>query len=83
MAIKFEKIEVGMTLYDVHRYKMAHVKATRLGSWTVRVIEVDAAGRRAMVSWNGNTPAWWSARSLGKLRAKITPKLQEQLSRTW
>lgn len=67
MAIKFEKIQPGMRLYDRHRERMGNTNMRTLGEWPVKVIEVDAERRRALVSWNGNKPTWCYAAWLSKL----------------
>lgn len=68
MAIKFEKIQAGMTLYYV-------CKNTGLGrwkwyTWPVEIKEVDVEKRMALVSWNTNKDEWWYEVQLIKLRAK-------------
>lgn len=68
--MKFEKIKPGMTLYDVHSYKMGNTTIRSMGVWHVRVITVDAETRSAIVSWNTNTPSRWSERQLSKLRER-------------
>ena len=68
--MKFEKIEAGMTLYDVHSYRMGNTTKRTLGTWLVKILEVDAERRRARVSWNGNSPEWLGERSLSKLKAE-------------
>jgi hypothetical protein len=67
MTIKFEKIKPGMRLYDRHREKMGNTTMRTLGEWDVRVIEVNADKRKALVSWNENRPEWWWADRLKKL----------------
>lgn len=67
MAIKFEKIQPGMTLYDRHRERAGNTTMTRLGEWRVIIVSVDAATRTAVASWNGNAPGVWHARRLEKL----------------
>jgi hypothetical protein len=79
MAIKFEKIEPGMVLYDVHSENAGNTTMRRLGKWEVRIISVDKEKRTAMASWNGNRAELWHASRLEKLRAKITPKMEAKL----
>ena len=67
MAIKFEKIVAGMTLYDRHRTKMGNTTMSCLGEWKVRVLEVNPVERTALISWNGNAPRTQCARNLEKL----------------
>jgi hypothetical protein len=64
MAIKFEKIQAGMTLYDRHRRKMGNTTMRTIGEWPVRVVEIDPVERRALISWNGNPPHWQNERAL-------------------
>lgn len=67
--MKFDKLEVGMELYDVHSYKMGNTTVRSLGVWRVRVKEIDAEKRRALCSWNGNSPKWYWERDIAKLKA--------------
>jgi len=67
MAIKFEKIEPGMTLLDIHAEKMGNTTMSELGCWQVKVISVDAAKRTAVVSWNSNRPEVYYERQLTTL----------------
>jgi heat shock protein HspQ len=67
MAIKFEKVVAGATLYDRHKYRMGNTTLHSLGEWRVRVVSVDPATRSAEVSWNGNRPERWHERQLAKL----------------
>lgn len=68
MAIKFEKIKEGMTLYDVHKRKMGNTTVSSVGVWPVQIIELKDNG--AIVSWNYNTPQHWPRSRLEGLRAK-------------
>lgn len=74
---KFDTIKPGDILYDVHSYRMGNTKMRAQGCWEVRVIEVDAERRRALVSWNGNTPDWRPWFKLEKYR-RSRPKRKEQ-----
>lgn len=71
--IKFEKIQTGMKLLDIHRVRAGNTTMTRLGKWTVDIISVDAKKRTALVSWNGNKPVVWYENQLRKLYAKEPP----------
>ena len=64
MAIKFEKIQPGMVLADVHRERSV---MRPLGLWYVRIISVDAEKRTALVSWNSNPPKEWRESDLTRL----------------
>lgn len=72
MAIKFEKIEPGMTLLDIHRERMGNTTLREWGLWKVQVIAVDREKRTAVVSWNHNPPQTWIARQLERLYTKPT-----------
>jgi len=72
MAIKFEKIEPGMILLDIHREKMGNTTMSAWGLWKVKVISVDRAKRIAVVSWNSNPAQTWDARRLERLYTKPT-----------
>lgn len=67
MAIKFEKIEPGMILYDRHREQAGNTTMRRLGEWTVQIISVDPVKRTAETRWNGNRVKTMTKRSLEKL----------------
>lgn len=67
MAIKFEKIQAGATLYDRHKVRAGNTTMRVLGEWKIFIRSVDATSRSAVVSWNGNRDQTWSARQLQKL----------------
>lgn len=81
MAIKFEKIEAGMKLMDVHRTRMGNTTMSEWGLWYVRVISVDRDERSAMVRWNGNPPEKWYARELERLYTKEPKAYRDQEAR--
>ena len=81
MAIKFERIEPGMELLDIHRERMGHTTMSEWGLWKVRVISVDRAKRTAVVSWNSNPEEIWAARSLERLYTKPTKAYLAQQER--
>lgn len=81
MAIKFEKIEPGMTLLDIHRQKMGNTLMSEWGLWKVTVISVDRETRTAVVSWNGNPARTWGARELERLYTKPTKTYLAQQAR--
>lgn len=83
MAIKFEKIAPGMTLLDIHSYRMGNTAMRKLGLWRVEIVSVDSQTCSAMVRWNGNPPQRWTKRQLEKLYSKPTRKyLAQQASRS-
>jgi hypothetical protein len=67
MAIKFEKIQPGMKLYDRRKQTMGNTALRSLREWTVKIISVDPARRSAVVSWNGNRHQTYGEASLRKL----------------
>lgn len=75
--IAFEKIKVGMVLFDIHRHKVGNVAGmTELGCWDVVIVELRPDG--AMVRWNGNPVRFWPRHRLEKLYAKKTKALLKQ-----
>jgi len=68
--MKFEKIQPGMVLYDVHSYRMGNTKLSTMGCWPVEVLTIDRERSTAMARWNGNRPQLYFRRDLEKLRAK-------------
>jgi len=68
MAIKFEKIKEGMTLYDVRRN--TGMTRNKWSTWPVFVYSVDVEHRCAEVSWNGNARKRLTENYLIRLRAK-------------
>ena len=81
MAIKFEKITPGMTLFDIHRERAGNTTMTRLGCWEVKVRSVDAEKRTAVVSWNGNREEVWYAQRLQRLYAQKPPSYLKEAER--
>jgi hypothetical protein len=83
MAIKFEKIEPGMTLLDIHSEPMGNTTMRELGCWEVKIISVDHEERTAMVSWNHNAPRKWFERNLTKLyrEGKEPKRYRDQVER--
>lgn len=63
---KIENIVPDQTLWDYHRYQMGNTTMKKMGEWRVKVIEVDLEERKALCSWNGNPPKWFSERSISK-----------------
>ena len=78
MAIKYEKIQPGMTLLDIHSHRMGNTTMRQLGCWNVQVVSVDPTTRSAVVSWNGNRPEVWYERRLRGLHAKPTAAYRRQ-----
>lgn len=68
MAIKFEKIQEGMTLYDVR--KNTGMTRNKWSVWHVTVVEVDTEKRKVLARWNGNKAEWMSERRITGFRGK-------------
>lgn len=65
MAIKRDKVQAGMQLYDRHRYRAGNTTMRALGEWPVDIAEVQERG--CVVRWNGNSPRFWAWRQIEKL----------------
>ena len=70
MAIKFEKIQPGMTLWDVKRTSGLDRFRSKYSCWPVYVKVVDSENRRVLISWNGNQERWSPECNVTKFRSK-------------
>jgi hypothetical protein len=68
MAIKFEKIQAGMTLFDVRRN--TGMTRNKWNIWPVYVKSVDSEKRTVQASWNGNAYQTMGEYRVTKFRAK-------------
>lgn len=66
--VAFNTVKAGDTLYDCRRQRQGNTTMSRMATWIVRVIEVDAERRRALVSWNSNAPHWTDEHGLKSYR---------------
>lgn len=78
MAIKFEKIEPGMVLLDIHREKMGNTTMSELGCWKVKVFSVDKENQTAVVSWNDNAKQTYHRRQLERLYVNLPKAYRRQ-----
>lgn len=69
MAIKFEKIQDGMILYDVR--KNTGFGSNKWNVWEVKILSVDGKNRTVIASWNNNQPRIMHERAVTKLRANM------------
>jgi len=69
MAIKFEKIQPGMTLWDVRKSSGLARFRSKWDIWSVYVKEVDPDKRQVLASWNSNPAEWMYERRVCKYRA--------------
>lgn len=72
MAIKFEKIQPGMVLLDIHKQQMGNTTISAWGLWEVYVVSVDLNDRSAMCRWNGNKEKRFTEHQLTRLYTKKT-----------
>ncbi len=79
--MKYEKIEPGMVLLDIHSERCGNTTMRELGLWRVAIISVDREKHSALVSWNGNPPKTWYKRELERLKAKPTAAYLRQVER--
>lgn len=76
--MKYDKVEVGMVLYDRHTHRAGNTTMRVLGEWRVVITEVKeipgegpAIGRTIRIvkaSWNGNPPKMMNRRDIEKLK---------------
>lgn len=71
----FDKLKVGMTLWDVHSYVMGNTTMRSIGCWPVQIVGVDQVTRSIVASWNHNSPTKMYEREWKKLREK-RPELE-------
>lgn len=67
MAIKFEKIQAGMKLFQRSRGRMGNTTLTTIREHGVTILEVFPEKRCAKVSWNGNAPEIYRERDFANL----------------
>lgn len=68
--MKFEKLEAGMVVYDVHRHKLGNTTMSTVGVWRVCIVSVDREERRVQASWNSNPPKTFYPCEVEKWREK-------------
>jgi hypothetical protein len=79
--MKFDKIIPNMVLYDVHSYRMGNTCLRSVGVWTVVIKSIDKDKRKAVVSWNGNSPEVWSERELVRLKSSAPFLIRTSIGR--
>lgn len=62
MAISFDKVKAGDTLYDVRRQK------GRVCTWSVYVVSIDATTNTTQIKWNGNPAKTYRRVDVERLR---------------
>ncbi len=68
MAIVFDTVKAGDTLYDVSRGKAGNSTMSRTNVWTVYVVSVDTVNSSAQVKWNGNPVKTYYRKQIERLR---------------
>lgn len=67
--IKFEKVKVGMRLWDYHSERCGNTMLRRWSNWSVDIKEVREDG--CVVVWNSlNAPEFYSRSRIERLRTK-------------
>lgn len=67
--MKFEKLQPGMTVYDVGRTTMGNTTIKTVSVWGVLILSVNAEKRTVEASWNGNPGRTFYEGSWSKWRA--------------
>lgn len=70
MAIKFELVKPGDTLYDYHAERAGNSTMRRWSNWPVEILAIDAVAQTARVRWNGNAAQTYTKRQIEGLRRK-------------
>lgn len=68
--MKFEKLQPGMTVYDVGRHKMGNTTMSTVAVWCVTIVSVDAESRSCVARWNGNSARKYYQSAYSKWREK-------------
>ena len=78
MAVSFDRVYAGDVLYDVKRQKIGNTTMSHWVWWEVRIISIDHAKRKAVVSWNGNAPKEYCASDVARLYRSVPKAAREQ-----
>lgn len=68
--MKIEKLQPGMTVYDVGRNKMGNTTLSTVRVWRVHIVSVDVEARKVVASWNSNQSKIYTEQTWSKWRAK-------------
>lgn len=68
--MKFEKLQPGMTVYDVGSHQMGNTTLKTISVWAVKIVSVDPEKRSVQASWNGNPVRTFHEGSYSKWKAK-------------
>lgn len=67
--MKIEKLQPGMTVYDVHRHKLGNTTISSVGVWEVVIVSVDTEYQSVVARWNGNKERTYYRNTWSKWRA--------------
>lgn len=73
--MKFDKLTVGMTLFDVRSTRVGNTALKTLSLYRSKVVEIDNEKRRALISWNSNPASWYSEHGIEKVFKDKEPVL--------
>ena len=79
--MKFEKLAVGMTVYDVGKTQMGNTTIKTVSVWPVRIVSIDEKARSVVASWNFNKPQTFYRRSIEKWREKEPVLIRSEMGR--
>lgn len=79
--MKITDLKPGMTVYDVHSYRMGNTTARTMGTWQVFIVAVDDQRRTVMAQWNGNSASKFSERIWKKWRLVKPMMIKESFGR--
>lgn len=68
--MKLEKLQPGMTVYDVGRTKMGNTTLSTVSVWGVHIVSVDAEKKTVVARWNGNPERTYYSGTWSKWREK-------------
>ena len=68
--MKLEKLQPGMTVYDVGRTKMGNTTLSTVSVWGVHIVSVNTEKQTVVARWNGNKESTYSPRTWSKWREK-------------
>lgn len=68
--MKFEKLQSGMTVYEVGRMRMGNTTLMTTEVWSIFILSIDKEKRCVVASWNTNPPRTYNERTISKWRIK-------------
>lgn len=74
MAVKFDSLNAGDTIYDLITIKMGNTTMRSKSVVSVQVLEIDKENRKVHIKW-GNNPSRWVGESQLKRYRRKKPEL--------